>query len=251
MSQIDFPEKREFNLSQDPGDSQSDMAQLPRKRQRRKTTTMRKQRPRPMVRLGQLFRFSRCLSQAYPWSPGAGWNAAGNDMTVTISLQAANFLVSGIVQNTVSVPNVSEFTNLFDQYRIYKVNYEIYWSQNLSNTGVVAPVPLLHIVNDYDSTAAYAKSDLYQHPDMRTYQMQEGVPVRWTLYPKVRLDSLTTNGLLSSSAGLGTPWLSTSSPNIEYLGTRIFVDNLGRSTLADYGTFLIKVNFFMEFKNVK
>lgn len=199
-----------------------------------------------------VYRFTRVLSQNFSWNPLAGLAGAGPDLCMTHSLSYTDFIINGTSNQQPQIPNVSEFTNLFDQYKIARIDYEIYWSQNLSNAGVAAPVPIVHIVNDYNTVGAFAKSQIYEEPDMRTYQCDPGTPIRWSLYPHVRSDVLTNGGLISSSAmNIKAPWIDTSSPGVQHLGTLVFIDNLGRTTNADYGTFLFKVKYVMEFKNVK
>lgn len=199
-----------------------------------------------------VYRFSRCLSQNFTWNPLSGLGASGADLCITNSLSMTDFIINGTSIASPSIPNASEFTNLFDQYRLKRIDYEIYWSQNLSNAGTAAPIPVVHIVNDYNTVASFSKSDIFQHPDLKTYQCDPQKPIKWFVYPHVRSDVLTNGGLVSSSAmNLRAPWIDTSSASIQHLGTLVYIDNLGRTTNADYGTFLFKVIYHMEFKNVK
>lgn len=227
------------------------MANIPRKRQLRRTTRSKPRFSRTQ-RVPKLYTFRRGLTQAFTWSPASGFGAVGSDMTIVPTLGSCVFMISGVTINTTPLPGSSEFQALFDQYRIKKVNYQIYWSQNLDNTGVSAPIPVLHLVNDYDSTGAFSKDQILQHSDCKTYQVKEGSPIRWSVYPKVRVDALLTTELFSSSAWVvSKPWLDTSSPTIQHLGTRVYVDNLSRASAGDLGTFLFKVEYELDFKNVK
>lgn len=198
-----------------------------------------------------VYRFRRTTSFDAAVNPNSGFSSVGFDMTIMPTLANLNTNVSGTVFISPSLPNASEFVNLFDRYRIRKVTIQLFFSQNLSNTPA-APVPLIHIVNDYNSTGSFAKSDIYQMPTMKTYQLTEGKPITWKLYPVCRGDVLTSSGISSTSAhSLPSPWLDTSSSSVEHLGTRIFLDNLGRSTSMDAGTILFKFTYDLEFKNVK
>lgn len=182
-----------------------------------------------------------------------GWGNVGNDLTFTTALGSASINVSGTLYSSVAIPNVSEFTNLYDQFRITKVRLRIWLSQNYFNTGAVAQ-PLLHICNDYNSTGSFTLNDIQQHQDMRTYQMVHGKPVVWDLYPHMRVDVLQDSGILSSSAyNLRAGWVDTTSPNTQFLGTRIWLNMMGQTQAfaVPYQYVFMEMEYSFEFKNVK
>jgi len=257
MSQIPFPEKREFSLSQDPGDSQHDMGMLPRKRQRR--SSRGKQLPlvrykyvSPMSRSPRLYNFKRHCQLNYGFNQATGVAGSGFDLGFAPTLANLEVFINGTSGSAVAIPNVTDFTNLFDQYRFNNMKIEIFFSTNQTNSGPSYVFPLIHIVNDYNSTNSFALSDINQHPGMRTYQLFPGKKITWNVTPHVRSDVLTSSGITSTSAMQVTrPWIDTSSNNVQFLGTRMYVDNQARSTNIDMGTITFAVTYDLDFKDVK
>lgn len=183
-----------------------------------------------------------------------GFAASGFDLNLSYSLSQTTFLIGGATVYIPTLPNVAEFTNLFDQYRINRVSLHIFYSENQSNSGVQYPYPLLHLYNDYNSFGSFNLSDMQQYPNMATYQLIPGKPIVWSCRPHGQVDILTDGGLLSTSAlnvSSKSQWLDTSSANIRLLGTRMYLDNQGRNTVADIGTITIKLVYDLEFKDVK
>jgi len=197
-------------------------------------------------------RFRRATDAQFAISGAGGLSSLGFDLSMTFSLAQVGLYVAASTLATPAIPNAAEFVNLFDQYRIKRVKIEFFFSQNQSNV-LTAPIPCLHICNDYNSgTTSFSKSDLMQHPDMKTIQLKEGYPIVHYVYPHVRQDVLTTSGVTSTSAAnYIAPWIDSTSNNVEHLGVRIFLDNLGRTSGGDVGTLYMKFSYDMDFKNVK
>jgi len=151
------------------------------------------------------------------------------------------------------MPQVSEFANLFDQYRIKYVDFEIIFSNNES--GVSQPsniLPVVHVMDDYDSTGAQTLTDYQQHPELRTYQFGKEYSIRHRLYPKCKSDVLTNNYLTAAASNMiSSPWIRTDASDIMHFGTRMYLNNLGRDGVIDVGTVLLKAVYTLEFKNVK
>jgi len=196
--------------------------------------------------------FRRATDAQFAISGAGGLSSLGFDLSMTFSLAQVGLYVAASTLSTPAIPNAAEFVNLFDQYRIRRVKIEFFFSQNQSNV-LTAPIPCLHICNDYNSgTTSFSKSDLMQHPDMKTIQLKEGEPITHYVYPHVRQDVLTTSGVTSTSAANYTaPWIDSTSNNVEHLGVRVYLDNLGRTSGGDVGTLYMKFSYDMDFKNVK
>lgn len=199
-----------------------------------------------------IHRFRRATDQQVSISGAGGLSSLGFDLSMSFSLAQTNLFVAASLLAAPAIPNAAEFVNLFDQYRIKRVKVEFFFSQNQSNV-LTAPIPCLHICNDYNSgSTSFSKSDIMQHPDMKTIQLKEGYPIVHYVYPHVRQDVLTTSGITSTSAAnYLAPWIDTTSNNVEHLGVRVYVDNLGRTSGGDIGTLYMKFSYDMDMKNVK
>lgn len=207
----------------------------------------------PKSRNPGVYRFKRSLQLTTTVNQSTGYFGAGYDMCILPSLNQCDFRINGVLVFSPTLPNVTEFTGLFDQYKITKVSVRVIFSGNSSDP--VTPtlcLPVVHQVNDYNSTGALTLSDYQEYPEMKTHQLGQDKRIAWSFVPHVRGDLLTIGGVLSSSANnMPCPWIDCTSSTIQMLGTRLFLNNLGRNTNQDIGSIMFLVDYHMEFKFVR
>lgn len=193
----------------------------------------------------------RTLQQVNTINLSTGWGGS-YDTTISPALSSCSFWQSGLVAYQPVLPNSTELINLYDQYRIKKVHLEFIFSGN--NATVNAPttcLPVLHIVNDYNSLGSANLADYQQYPDMKTLQLGVGKRIRHSFVPRVRADVMTDGGILSSSALNTTGWLDTSSSTIQHLGCKFYVNPMGLTSNTDIGTMMVLVSYDIELRQVK
>lgn len=132
--------------------------------------------------------------------------------------------------NLASLPNATEFTNLFDQYKIMKVKLDFIpfgdtvnlpISTMSGSTSLVSPGgPLITAIDYDDNTTPGAASDLLQ------YQNSKVTPVprrlKMSLRPKFATEvyrSATTTGY-----GARSGWLDTDYANIPHYGVKYYMN---------------------------
>lgn len=202
----------------------------------------------------QIFSVKRTINQNININPANGFAGVGFDLGIFPALAACDINIAGSTIYQPLMPNASEFTNLFDLYRITKVNCTMIYSANDAITSTPTQMlPVLHIANDYNSTGSFALTDILQYDTVKHYQLGKEKSVKWSFVPHTRSDTLTNSGLGLSSAAQNKPgqWFDTSSPSIQHYGTRVYMDNFGRSTSADIGTIMLLVEYCLEFCFVK
>lgn len=203
----------------------------------------------------KIYRFRRTLQQHISINQALGFNSAGTSITIAPMLTACSFWINGALSLQPVMPGVAEFQSLFDVYKIRKVTYEIYFSNNES--GVNAPntiLPLLHIANDYNDVATVGLTEIQQYPGMVTYQLGKERRIKWSVYPRVRLDVNQDPGAAAGVSAFNTSgYLDTSAAGsgVMHLGTKIVMNNLQRLTNIDLGSIVILCTYDLEFKNVK
>lgn len=198
---------------------------------------------------------TRSITQSGGVNLQNGWTggvASGYDITIEPTLQNCSFIVAGTTAYQPVMPNVTELTNLYDQYRIKRVYIEVWCSATEHGTGTpTAGLPLIHYANDYNSTGAFNINDILQYPDMKTRQLGGVKPIKWSFVPRIRSDVLTQGGLLSTSALNTTGWIDTTSASVAHLGTKILINPQGLSTNISIGQMTIVVRYDIEFRFVK
>jgi len=73
------------------------------------------------------------------------------NMALTFSLTGMNLWFNGTYYGTISIPGASDFTALYEQYKIEAVDVQFYFSGNTSAaTQAVTCLPIMGICRDFD-----------------------------------------------------------------------------------------------------
>lgn len=115
--------------------------------------------------------------------------------------------------NLSQLPNSTDFTNLFDMYRINKIVCKFVPNHDNSNIGA-ALIPNFHTVLDYtDATAPASLNAMYEYANWR---MSRGIAIHKRVFSPASLDFV--NATAGANAGNPTwkQWISTSAPTIEH-----------------------------------
>lgn len=121
------------------------------------------------------------------------------------------------------LPNYTEFTNLFDQYRINKIVMKFVPNHNSSDVGVTAMnIPNFHTLLDYnDATAPASLNSMYEYANWR---MSRGTSLHTRVFRPATIDYVNA----TAGANAGNPswkqWLSTASPSIEHYGLKCGIE---------------------------
>lgn len=130
------------------------------------------------------------------------------------------------------LPNASEFTNLFDQYKITKVEVTFYpmtmpVSSGLNNTGASilplgATVPLLFTVVDYNSVNTTTLNQMRQYSTLNvtTY----GRVHKRTFVPKMSTNVYQGVSGDGYAQPIQAPWVDTASAEVEYYGIKAMLN---------------------------
>lgn len=159
------------------------------------------------------------------------------------------------------LPNYTEFTNLYDQYRINKVVLKLFPSQNVNQFHAYAdplfPVnyltlPVMSVI-DYNDGQPLAEQDLQQYTHCKYHKFPNAVSI--TLTPAcqgiVSRDDTTSN--IISGQPLFKKWLSCDQATIEHFGVKMFIPNVGAGGSSTNNTvrFSVKACYYISCKNVR
>lgn len=131
-----------------------------------------------------------------------------------------------------SIPDVTDFTTLFDRYRINKVIVRFvpnFTGSDLNPSSSVISIPNFHTVLDYDdSTAPGSLNNMFQYS---TYRMTRGNKIHIRKYtPSV----LTAQGSGSTYGPKWKQWLDLSDLTINQYGLKFWID---QQNAGGVGTF--------------
>lgn len=184
-----------------------------------------------------------------------GFLGAGFDLEFNFALSQSNVNIGGVGTYGPTLPNASEFVNLFDQYCIKSVRLTMYHTANdflVSSPSIVAP--LFTFVNDYDDSSACVLTDLLQYPEVKTHSMlNNGTrPLVHRVKPRPLLDIAGTGMLTGYAPNLGADtWLSTSYATVPHYGVKLVWNTMGRSSNTDVGTLCVYAEFDLAFRHPK
>ena len=178
-------------------------------------------------RKGQrMYRFVR-------YTGGLGTLTINNTTTTN---QAYNFSLNDL-------PNSSEFTSLFDMYKInaVKITFSPQMTENISLSplnNAFASSRFFSAIDYNDSTAPTSTDELRQYSTCKMTPLLKK-HTRMIFKPKI---------LDSSSYTLST-WIASSSPSTNYFGLKVSVEPFEGSTITTM-IYKIECKFYMSFKNV-
>lgn len=148
----------------------------------------------------------------------------------------------------VSMPNVTEFTGLFDQFKLFSYTIELiprFTDVTFSSPSAGSYCPSIFWYFDTDdSTAPSTSSEVMQHQYVRTARLNK--PVRITVkYPCV---ATTMYGSLASNYGSKrSPWIDCQSVATPHYGLKFMIQ--GVPSLAHTGLFDVRCKWRFACKN--
>lgn len=141
------------------------------------------------------------------------------------------------------LPNSSEFTNLFDMYKInaIKISFVPQVTENISSGSLNNPYASSRFFSciDYNDSAAPTNIDAIRQYANCKYTPIHKVHTRYIYKPKI----LDTTGFTIS------PWISTASSSINYFGLKVGVEAMYSTTTTSM-VYSVEAKFYMSFKNV-
>lgn len=147
-----------------------------------------------------------------------------------------------------AIPNSSELAAVFDQFRIKKIEVQVFYSHNVSATGD-ALMPLLRQALDFDSVNGTNALTEYQGFKTKQMGMYGTDGIMFLLYnPTVQgviQDATATTG---TGQALVSPWLDSSAINTPHFGMRFQAEPFSDTTAGTVGRFVFNVKYLLEFR---
>lgn len=168
--------------------------------------------------------------------------------TQTFSI-AKNALDSGYAYQLFlsGLPGVTEFTNLYDQYRILRAEVKLV----LATPSISSAYPRITTVVDYDdSVSPTSENDVLQYPNAKVYQYSPtNVEHSFEFVPRAAgamFQGITTG---YSMAPAGT-WLDGGYPDIPHYGFKFFANSYN-STTTPNAFLTCYVSYQVQMKNAR
>lgn len=139
------------------------------------------------------------------------------------------------------VPNVGEFTSLYDQYRILAVKVKLI--PRASEADVSQQLPNIGSVIDYDDqTALTAINDYTQY---QNFKMTRGNKIH-SRYIKPRIAAEVFGGGVTTGFMPTKGWLDVAYPAVPHYGMKIYIQQTAVAQSYD-----ALIDYYLAFKNVR
>lgn len=152
-----------------------------------------------------------------------------------------------------NVVNASEFTSMYDQYRINKVvlylepqftsNGQFYNNLNIFSKK-------LRVIHDYNDANPLTQEDDYlEYANCKTYMATRNI--RITLYPKIANNVENVDGGVAQTLmNSNRVWLNTAQDEVPHFGIKIFVPE-DISNIENVSLFTVRAKMWLSMKNTK
>lgn len=156
-------------------------------------------------------------------------SGSGQNLALQFRLDQVDLYLNGSVASTFAVPNYTEFTNLFDQYCIKKVDVLVlptFQTAGLTSNYAFVPPWIVH-AEDNDDVNSTGSQSLMQYSGAQFTQLfgqQQAISSMKlrTITPKASVAVITSSG--GNGQSLASPWINTSNANIPHYGFKMALD---------------------------
>lgn len=200
-----------------------------------------------------VYPFTRALRRVLTIDSSTIDGAVASNLQLTFSPSVTDYRFDGVSIYNTALPNVSEFSNLFDQWRLKKVTVRCDFAFGYSNSATTPVVtPNIYYVADYDDPQDCTITDMLQYPQVQVHNFYHNgyEPFQVSLSPKPLRD-VAGAGI---STGYGpmpvAPWLRTDNMSLPHYGLKMALDWMGKVQTADI-QMVITIWYDLEFTNPK
>lgn len=174
------------------------------------------------------------------------------NMQFNFTLAGVNSSFGGAAPTVIPLPNYTEFTALYDQYRIDYVECQFYFSNNTSSVNSPATtMPIMYLAKDYDDSNIANYTDLQQYSTMKCWQLgnRTNSDGKFVIYVKPNVDVALYQGLTTGYSRGKSQFVDTSSPQVPHYGIKIAYDPIftpASATNVGYLTCTFKYHLTMS-----
>lgn len=147
----------------------------------------------------------------------------------------------------------STFTDLFDQYRITKIECSLMpraVTTHLSGTAIGTTPTYMYYAVDYDDgNAPTTVGELQQYGNCRTICMTPGTVKHISFKPHVAMAAFS--GAFTSYANMTNQWLDCASPSVQHYGLKVIFPPGGAGVGVGSVAFDMVFKYYLSFRNVR
>lgn len=207
------------------------------------------------------YKFTRTCAFQFGYNSYAGFTSPSGALVygngLGLKFQLSQMVLSGnFVTVTQALPNYTEFTALFDRWRITNVRLKFHYSSNVAN-GSAAPgtltgvaLPLIQIANDYDDAVPPASNtELLQRQNTKYWTLDSTGPKTHSVSPRILLAAENSGAFTSVAVDRGS-FIDCSTPNTDNVGVKLWCETqTSAATQLQLGYIWVYATYDLEFKD--
>lgn len=131
----------------------------------------------------------------------------------------------GLMFRISNIPNVTEFSVLFDHYRIWKAELRFVPFNNnaeVANTSILPEMKYYVDTDDYNAPSTL--NEILERQDVKSVYLDKIRTI--TLYPKCANEVFRTGVTTAYSTPIRNPWIDFAATDVEHYGFKWYVPNL-------------------------
>lgn len=169
--------------------------------------------------------------------------------------------------NVSNLPNLSEFTALFDAYKIRKVVLKMYPYQTVAGGAPANAAaasypdfsPIMHYVIDHDDNTTPNASEtgiqtLQQYPNYHRVKLTDGKrgPITIVIKPRFQMSAgVSGGGSVIGIEGKRSAWLDMADTTIDHYGLKAVFEGIPPTNFAAYCPIRCETTYYLMFKGVR
>jgi len=186
-----------------------------------------------------------------------GANYGVYDIELSFSLSGGvQVLIGGANADTYGMPNATDFSNLYEQYRIDWIDCMITFTNN--NSSINQPttgLPRIFFVEDHDDTAAVNMTGILQYDNLQQWQLgaNQGSNTKTIRIHPTALQSVYLSAVATGyEAGNKARFISTAYAGVPHYGVKMMVDPIYYSAgSVAVGNLAMAFKYHLTFRSVK
>lgn len=200
-----------------------------------------------------IFPITRAIRRTFSLDSTTIDGLSASTIQLTFAPGATDYRLGGVSIYSTSLPDLTDFTNLFDQWRLKKVIVRCDFAAGYSDSASTPVImPAIYFVSDYDDPQDLSLNNMLQYPQVQVHNFYEGgyKPFQVSLSPKPLRD-IAGSGISTGYGPMPTaPWIRTSDTSLPHYGLKLALDWMGKVQTADV-QMVMTIWYNMEFTNPK
>lgn len=212
----------------------------PRRRRLMVRRPRRVMRARRAINKTNVHHFVRWSSEETPIQVSCNFGSSG------VSPLGLNFRLNDVV-------NPTEFTTLYDQYKIKGVKIYFDYSPDVAGQGgsgnsLIAYYPKLWMKRDYDDSGTPTLTQMTESNQTRCLRFNANRTTLSTFLRPSCLQELYQSSVSTAFSPLWRQWIDCGNPSVPHYGLKLLAQGLPSTNL---GAISVRVKYYLAFKNVR